>query len=60
MDYVSVPMPAGDYVMRVVGRGFVARGWPGSTEPGDTWRIQLWPHVGTDPVPLRRLATWKG
>jgi hypothetical protein len=60
MDYVSVPMPAGDYVMRVVGRGFVARGWPGSTDPGDTWRIQLWPRVGTTPVPLRRLATWKG
>jgi hypothetical protein len=39
------------------GRGFVARGWPGSTTPGDQWRIQLWP--GTAGAPPRQVKRWE-
>jgi hypothetical protein len=35
-------VPDGRYAVRIAGRGFVNRGWPGSTTPGDAWRIQLW------------------
>ncbi|WP_378143874.1 hypothetical protein ACFJGV_10555 [Cnuibacter sp. UC19_7] len=40
------PIPEGRYWVEVSGRGFVAEGWPGSTEPGDRWRLRLWPHDG--------------
>lgn len=53
-----VPVPPGRYLARVTGRGFVARGWPGSTKPGDHWRIQLWPTQTWEPP--RRLAKWDG
>ncbi|MGW5667872.1 hypothetical protein [Micromonospora sp. NPDC003776] len=49
-------VPAGRYAVRVVGSGFVSRGWPGSTRPGDHWRVQLWPSV--DRVEPRRLKAW--
>jgi hypothetical protein len=52
-----VPVPAGRYRTRIAGRGFVARGWPGSTRPGDEWRIQLWPSADTS-VP-RHLKAWR-
>lgn len=38
-----IPVPAGRYHVLVSGRGFVAQGWPGSTNPGDQWRIALTP-----------------
>lgn len=41
----SCAVPDGRYAVRICGRGFVNRGWPGSTEPGDSWRVQLWPAV---------------
>jgi hypothetical protein len=50
-------VPAGTYAMRITGRGFVARGWPGSTTPGDEWRIQLWP--GTAGAPPRQVKRWE-
>jgi hypothetical protein len=34
------------YHALITGRGFVAHGWPGSTTPGDSWRIRLWPSAG--------------
>ncbi|MEV6340404.1 hypothetical protein AB0M12_37485 [Nocardia vinacea] len=37
------PVPPGDYLIEVGGRGFVNYGWPGTTTPGDIWRIRLWP-----------------
>jgi hypothetical protein len=52
-----VPVPPGRYAVRITGRGFVRRGWPGSTTPGDEWRLRLWP--ARDPVRPRRLRAWK-
>lgn len=48
---VDCPVPEGDYLIEVSGRGFVNYGWPGSTEPGDVWRIRLWPDDGSEPLP---------
>lgn len=52
----EIPVPPGRYLARITGRGFVAVGWPGSTEPGDQWRIQLFPTP--ELLPPRRLAAW--
>lgn len=53
-----VTVDPGRYRVEVCGRGFVALGWPGSTEPGDTWRIRLWPAISTtDDLPPRKLWT---
>jgi hypothetical protein len=52
----AIAMPNGRYGVRICGRGFVNNGWPGTTTPGDTWRIQLWPDTNT---PLdRRIKLW--
>lgn len=54
----SIEAPVGRYAVRISGRGFVNRGWPGSTRPGDVWRIQLWPsEMAIDPF---RIRTWAG
>lgn len=53
----SCAVPDGRYGVRICGRGFVNRGWPGSTEPGDDWRVQLWP--ATDEVVDQRIKTWR-
>lgn len=50
-------VPSGRYATRISGRGFVNRGWPGSTTPGDWWRVQLWPSAGD--IPVRRLKQWR-
>ncbi|WP_394840339.1 hypothetical protein LVJ94_26030 [Pendulispora rubella] len=50
--------PPGTYAVRITGRGFVAAGWPGSTTPGDQWRIQLWPTKNL--APPKRVLTWSG
>jgi hypothetical protein len=55
---VSVPVPPGRYAVRITGRGFLNYGWPGSTTPGDEWRLQLWPAGG--PIRPRRLRSWMG
>ena len=52
----SWEIPPGRYTARIAGRGFVNRGWPGSTEPGDSWRIQLWPR--TADFEPRRVREW--
>jgi hypothetical protein len=54
----QIDVPPGASRLRIAGRGFVARGWPGSTLPGDEWRIQLWPSETT--VDARRLRAWGG
>lgn len=51
----TCPVPAGRYVVEVSGRGFITYGWPGSTEPGDVWRLRLWPDDGTQ---LRAPKLW--
>ncbi|MFI9634300.1 hypothetical protein ACIHAX_16590 [Nocardia sp. NPDC051929] len=48
---VDCPVPEGQYLIEISGRGFVNYGWPGSTEPGDVWRIRLWPDDGSEPLP---------
>lgn len=55
MDQVTLEVPVGTYAVRVLGRGFVARGWPGSTTPGDEWLLQLWPGE----APARRVRRWE-
>ena len=55
---VNIEVPSGAYRAVITGTGFVARGWPGSTEPGERWRIRLWPESA--PVAAQRLKAWKG
>jgi hypothetical protein len=54
----TIPVPPGRYSAWIAGRGFVNQGWPGSTTPGDEWRVQLWPAFG--PIPAWRLRAWPG
>jgi len=54
--YVDLDVPPGNYQVRIVGRGFINYGWPGSTTPGDTWRIQFWP--SNDIIEPTRIARW--
>jgi hypothetical protein len=49
-------VPTGTYAVLVSGRGFVGRGWPGSTTPGDVWRVQLWP--GAVDASVETLVRW--
>ncbi len=51
-------VPAGQYRLLITGRGFVAHGWPGSTEPGDVWRFRLWPCEQS--CRAARLKAWPG
>jgi hypothetical protein len=53
---VRLGVRPGAYHALITGRGFVAHGWPGSTTPGDSWRIRLWPSPG--PLAPRRLRAW--
>lgn len=57
-DGLCVPLdvPEGRYRVRIVGRGFINRGWPGSTTPGDVWRMQFWP--STDQTAAQRIRRW--
>lgn len=43
LDDTLFSVPPGDYRVEISARGFVNYGWPGSTEPGDEWRLRLWP-----------------
>ena len=43
MEDTPFSMQAGSYWLEISGRGFVNYGWPGSTEPGDEWRLRFWP-----------------
>lgn len=55
-DLTKIDVSPGSYHALITGRGFVSRGWPGSTEPDDHWRIRLWPsHARLSP---RRLKRW--
>ena len=55
MDETPCPVPPGRYIAEVAGTGFVNYGWPGTTEPGDRWRIRLWPDDGR---PLDEHTRW--
>ncbi|MFB9316795.1 hypothetical protein [Cryptosporangium minutisporangium] len=57
-EYHRLEVPPGEYAVRIAGRGLTHWGWPGTTTPGDTWRIQLWP--SDEPFPARKLRTWSG
>ncbi|NYH41916.1 hypothetical protein HNR22_001643 [Micromonospora jinlongensis] len=50
-------VPSGRYAARISGRGFVNRGWPGSTTRGDRWRVQLWSSAGD--ISARRIKQWR-
>lgn len=54
---VDLPIPPGSYQARITGRGFVGHGWPGSTRPGDEWRLQLW--VSEERTGPRRLKRFQ-
>ena len=65
LDFAAPTLPgsrydiaSGRYVLTVSGRGFVARGWPGSTTPGDVWRVRLWPAASGSTGPAVRLKGW--
>ncbi|MGN9813220.1 hypothetical protein ACTMSW_28175 [Micromonospora sp. BQ11] len=57
LESMCCAVPDGRYAVRICGRGFVNRGWPGSTKPGDVWRVQLWPSARN--LPDRRIRAWK-
>lgn len=55
LNGVSIAVPSGSYAALITGRGFIALGWPGTTTPGDQWRIRLWPSdAPRQPARLRR------
>lgn len=56
VDVSEIDVPPGSYHALITGRGFVAHGWPGDTEPGDEWRVRLWPSTG--PETARRLRAF--
>jgi hypothetical protein len=56
METTVVEIPDGQYAVRIHGRGFVNRGWPGSTTPGDVWQITLWP--GDGKTLCRHVKVW--
>lgn len=56
---LELEIPPGQYCVLITGRGFVRRGWPGSTTPGDEWRLRLWPR-DADPREPARLKAWDG
>jgi hypothetical protein len=56
-EEIELGVAPGSYRALITGRGFLAHGWPGSTHPGDEWRIQLWNAAGPDdPISLQRYA----
>ena len=40
--------PRGHIWSRLQAAVFVNYGWPGSTEPGDVWRVRMWPAGGDE------------
>lgn len=52
-EEITFEVPPGSYRALITARGFLAAGWPGSTEPGDVWRIRLWPDDA--PVVARKI-----
>lgn len=54
MSTVDVHVPEGEYLVQVAGRGFVNYGWPGTTTPGDVWRIRMFPTDDLGPRPAVR------
>ena len=56
MEIEAFDVPSGRYAVEVSGRGFVTYGWPGSTTPGDVWRVRLWPSEVEHPAYAVR--TW--
>jgi hypothetical protein len=57
-NFYPLDVPPGRYRIRIAGQGFVRWGWPGTTTPGDRWRLQLWPSEQI--IPARKLRTWPG
>lgn len=57
VDVTEIEVPPGSYHALITGRGFITHGWPGDTEPGDEWRIRLWPSAGPDQA--RRLRAFR-
>lgn len=55
MNGTAVSIETGNYVVEISGRGFVNYGWPGSTQPGDSWRLRFWPDSGQ---PLCAPSVW--
>ena len=58
MELTEIAIPPGSYHALITARGFVAHGWPGSTEAGDEWRIRLWP--SRELIAPRRVKQWTG
>ncbi|MFF5225114.1 hypothetical protein [Dactylosporangium sp. NPDC000521] len=56
-EEVTFDVPGGTYTMSICGRGFVNRGWPGTTTPGDLWRIQMWRSIAMSPP--ARVKAWQ-
>ena len=50
-EFIVCDVPEGSYLVEIAGRGFVNYGWPGSTEPGDVWRVRMWPSGGDEVRP---------
>ena len=59
MNETVFDVPVGNHAVLICGRGFVYHGWPGTTRPGDVWRVQMWPSANR-PVPVpSRIKAWQ-
>jgi hypothetical protein len=56
MSSFTIPIPPGEYHVEISGIGFSTHDRPGSTTPGDRWRLRLWPCDQTHPG--RRIKSW--
>jgi hypothetical protein len=52
-------VPPGNYAVLICGRGFVNHGWPGSTRPGDAWRVRIWPSAHLPVLVPFRIKAWQ-
>lgn len=59
-DDVECDVPRGEYRVEVSGRGFVNYGWPGSTHPGDRWRIRAWRDSSANHPNIRKVWEMPG
>lgn len=53
VDSATCEMAEGRFWVEISGRGFINYGWPGSTEPGDQWRLRFWPNTGPESHPRK-------
>lgn len=59
LDGTQLTSRRGRHRLRTSGRGFVNRGCPGSTTPGDRWHLQLCPTADSTGLTTQVLASYR-